>query len=114
MWSGMSSVDIGNGQFLIGLGLLTVVPYGRELIRRRISSEPLLHFEILLVALLMDSGDGNLYVVTVPAVAWTCSVGSQVHLADRPSQTWGSATEYVQVSPLEIVVTWAHKPTPSL
>nr|GMC67462.1 hypothetical protein DM860_014115 [Ipomoea batatas] len=92
----------------------TIVSNGGELIRRRIGGQPLLHREKLLVARLVDSGDGNLHVVTVPAVVRPGAVRSEVHITDPTRQARAARTENVQVTPLEIVISRAHKPSPSL
>lgn len=92
----------------------TLVPDGGELMRRRIRGQPLLHLEIMLRALLMDAGDRHLQIITVPSVARTRPVGGQVQRANGRCQTRASAAEYVEISPLEVVVSRAHEPAPGL
>lgn len=63
--------DTIQGLLLIGLGLVTVVPGGRQFIWGNISGEPLLHVEHLLVAWFLISGNDDLDIVTVPSSVWS-------------------------------------------
>ncbi|RAL43978.1 hypothetical protein DM860_014115 [Cuscuta australis] len=102
------------GETRLGDSVTTVVPDGVELVRRSIGGQPLVHRKRLLATVLVDSGDGDLDVVTVPAVVRAGPVGGEVHEADRPSQTRAAPAEDVQIPPLEVVVIRAHKPAPGL
>ncbi|KAF5785972.1 hypothetical protein HanRHA438_Chr10g0447301 [Helianthus annuus] len=62
----------------------------------------------------MNSSSGHLHIVTIPPVARPSSIRGQVHLARWAGQTRSSATKYIQILSLEVVVVRTHQATPCL
>lgn len=90
--------------------IIAPVQNRRQLKRRRVGRQPLVHVKRRLGACSVRPRRRHLQIVAVPPVVWARSVGGQVQSTHRRFHACAPSAEYVHVVPFEIVVPLFHQP----